>query len=217
MLWYTERAEGVNDMIKGLGTAFIGPILVLAALGTVLGASLGKTDLFNPATSAAQAEIMGDQSQLEIAQRQAEIAAQQEAAKLELERQAAINAEEQAFLQRGHDLALQQQQQAFERGMAWMEIQQLILLGVGVGAILVVTIAVAYYLYACGQARLLQAQRAERYRQAAPPERGQYTRQPVGVVPGKPFAPQDRQAAPLHQDQPGGNGRGPRVRMHDQG
>jgi len=216
MLWYTERAEGVNDMIKGLGTAFIGPILVLAILGTLLGASLGDTELFNPATSATQAKIMDAQSQLAIAQRQAEIVAEQEAAKLELEHQAAINAEEQSLLQRGHELALQQQQQAFDRGMAWMEIQQPILLGVGVGAILVVTIAVAYYLYACGQARLLQAQRAERYHQAASPERGQSIRPPVGVVPGKPTAPQDRRAIPLYQDQPGGNGRGPRVHSYVQ-
>lgn len=110
----------------------------MATLGIALGTLVGDTDLFNPATGAAQARSMDaqthihtTQAQLEIEQRRAEIVAQQAVDTLDLEHRAAIYeqvekrseaelhhykttlAEERAFLQRQYELQLQQQQQAF--------------------------------------------------------------------------------------------------------
>jgi len=218
-------------MYRGLATALVGTIAVLAMLGTALGASLGETDLLNPNTSASQARSTDvqtqaeiDQTSLEVERHSTEIAAQEAADALNLEHQAAlyeqeekrgelelnhyaaILAEEQASLQRQRNLELQQQQQAFDRTAAWMEVQQPILLGVGLGAILVVTIAAAYYLYTCGQAKLMQAMQNRAGRQV-----------PAGLVSGKPTTGAGWQATPSHQDQPGGNGRGPRVHSRSQG
>ena len=211
-------------MLKGLATAIIGAIVLLATLGIVLGALLGDTDLFSPATSAAQARSMDaqtqidtTQAQLEIGQRRAEIAAQQAADALDLEHRAAIYAEERVFLQRQYELQLQQQQQAFEREITMMEVRQIVLLGIGSGAILVITLAVAYYLYACGQANLSQVPQAEGRRRAAESEKEQHARQPASVISRQPTTAKDRRGTPSYQDQQGGNGREPRIRSRGQG
>ena len=85
----------------------------------------------------------------------------EERSQAELEHYKAQLAMERATLQHQNELQLQHQQQAFERQMALREIQQPILLGVGSGAILAITAAVAYYLYTCGQAKLAEVPRAE--------------------------------------------------------
>lgn len=223
-------------MLKGLGIAMVGSIIVLALLGIALGTSLSDADLLNPATSAAQARSMDAQThidtaqaQLEIEQRQTEIAAQQAADTLNLEHQAAMYEQieergeaelehykttlsmEQASLQRQQELQLQYQQQAFERKITVQEIQQLVLLGIGSGAILAITIAVAYYLYACAQAKLAQVPRAEDGRHpAAKP----HSKQPA---PRQPITPAGRQVTASFQNRPGGNGRGPRVHSRSRG
>jgi hypothetical protein len=229
-------------MLKGLGTALIGSILVLATLGIALGASLGDADLFNSTTSGAQARSMDAQTQvdtaraqLEIEQRRAEADAKQAADALDLEHLAAVYeqgekrgevdlhdyeatlAEERAFLQRQYELQLQQQQYAFEQEMAMKEVRQIVLLGVGSAATLAVTIAVAYYLYASGRAKRSQVPRAERRHRVVTPKKEQRARQPASVVARQPIIPQDRRVASSYQDQPGGDGRGARVYLHDQG
>lgn len=209
-------------MLKGLGTALIGSIIVLATLGIALGASLGDADLFNLATSAAQARSMDAQTQvdtaqaqLEIEQRRAEAAAQQAAAEkraeMELQHYEATLAEDRIFLQRQYELRLRQQQQAFEQEMAMKEVRQIVLLGVGSAAILAVTIAVAYYLYAEGQAKLSQVPRAEGRRRTAASEKEQRARQPASVGSRQPIIPEERRVTPSYQNQPGGDGRGSRV------
>jgi hypothetical protein len=227
-------------MLRGLATAVIGTILLLATLGIALGALLGDTELFNPATGAAQAKDMEAQTQLdmnraqlelerreeEIAGQQAaaeleleklqeEMAAQQEAAKLDLAHKAEIYrqaeergelemrhyettlAQEQAFLERQHKLQLQQRQQAFERELAMMELRQIILLGAGSGALVVATTAVAYDLYSRGKAL--------------------HAPQPASFVSRRRVIMGRDQVILQDQDQPGGDGRGPRVRTRGQG
>jgi len=217
-------------MFRGLGTALVGTIAMLAALGVALGASLGETDLLNPNTSASQARSTDaqtqaevDQASLEVERHSAEIAAQEAADALNLEHQAALYeqeeergalelehyeaalAEERAARQRQYELQLQQAQRTLEQEMVLAEMREIVLLGVGSGAILVVTIAAAYYLYTCGQAKLMQAMQNGAGRQV-----------PAGLVPGKPTTGTGWQATPSHQDQPGGNGRGPRVYSRSQ-
>jgi len=174
-------------------------------LGTALGASLGETDLFNPTTSAADAKNTEAQTQVDTERARLEIEQAKARGAAELDHYRAVSAAEEAALQRQHELELQQQQQAFERKMAWMEVQQSVLLGAGAGAITVLTIAAAYYLYTCGQAKLMQAMQNGAGRQV-----------PAGLVPGKPTTGTGWQATPAHQDQPGGNGRGPRVYSRSQ-
>ena len=193
-------------MYRGLATALVGTIAVLAMLGTALGASLGETDLFNPTTSAADAKNTEAQTQVDTERARLEIEQAKARGAAELDHYKAVSAAEEAALQRQHELELQQQQQAFERKMAWMEVQQSVLLGAGAGAITVLTIAAAYYLYTCGQAKLMQAMQNGAGRQV-----------PAGLVPGKPTTGTGWQATPAHQDQPGGNGRGPRVHSRSQG
>lgn len=232
----TFYRTGGENMLKGLGTALVGSIIVLTTLGVALGASLGETDIFNPTTSSAQAESMNAQvqidraeAQLEIEQHQAELAAQQAANALALEHQAAMYeqaeehgkaelrhyettlANERLALERQHELELQYQKQALERKGAMMEAQQPMLLGIGSGAILAITIAVAYYFYACAQAKLAQVPRAEDGRRpAAKP----HSKQPA---PRQPITPAGRQVMASFQNQPGGNGRGPRVHSRSRG
>ena len=217
-----------EDMLKGLGTALIGSILVLATLGIVLGASLSDADLFNPATSAAQARNMDAQTQvdtartqLEIEQRRVEAATQQAAAEkraeVELQQYEVTLDDERTFLQRQYELRLQQQQQAFEQEMAMKEVRQIVLLGIGSAAILAITIAVAYYLYTSGQAKLSQVPQAEGRRSAAMAEKEQRARQPASIVSRQPIILEDTRVTPSYQDQQGGDGRGSRVYLRDQG
>jgi hypothetical protein len=229
-------------MLKGLGIAMVGSIIVLALLGIALGTSLSDADLLNPATSAAQARSMDAQThidtaqaQLEIEQRQTEIAAQQTADTLNLEHQAAMYeqieergeaelehykttlAMARASLQHQQELQLQYQQQAFERKMAVQEIQQLVLLGIGSGAIIAVTVAVVYYLYTCGQAKLRQIPQAEGHRQTTGHNGKHHAQQPVCVTPRQPITPASRQMIVSLEDQEGGNGREPRVGLRSHG
>jgi hypothetical protein len=207
--------KGGEDMFRGLATAVIGGLIVLTALGLALGASLGETDLFNPATGAAQArsidaqtQMNTTQAQLEIEQHRAEIAAQQAADALALEHQSTVYAEERSFLERQHELELQQQQRAFEQEMAMMETRQVVYLGVGSVAILAVTIAVVYYLYACGRTKRLQEPQVAGRRQADKPDKQQRARQPTRAVSRQSIAAKDTGVTPARQDQQGGNGRG---------
>jgi flagellar motor protein MotB len=225
-------------MLKGLGTALVGSIMVLALLGIALGTSLSDTELLNPATSAAQArsvdartQLDTAQAQLEIEQQQAEITAQQAADTLDLKHQAAMYeqieerseaeiehhkemlAMEKASLQSQHELQLRHQQQAFERQVAMREIQQLILLGVGSGAILAVAVAVVYYLYACGQAKLAQVPRVQGRRQIAGSNGKYHAQQPAGVTPRQPVTPVSSQRMVSSEGSQGGNGRGPGVAL----
>ena len=192
-------------MYRGLATALVGTIAVLAMLGTALGASLGETDLFNPTTSAADAKNTEAQTQVDTERARLEIEQAKARGAAELDHYKAVSAAEEAALQRQHELELQQQQQAFERKMAWMEVQQSVLLGAGAGVITVLTIAAAYYLYTCGQAKLMQAMQNGAGRQV-----------PAGLVPGKPTTGTGWQATPSYQGQSGGNGRGPRVYSRSQ-
>jgi multidrug efflux pump subunit AcrA (membrane-fusion protein) len=227
-------------MLRGLGTALVGSVLVLTIVGVALGTLLGECDLLNPATSAAQARSMDTQTQidraeaqLETEQRQAEIAAQQAVDTLDLEHQAAMYehaekrgeadlehyetalAMERASLERQHELQLQHQQQAFEREMAMKEVRQIVFLGIGSGAMLAITIAVVYYLYACGQVKLSQAARAERDHHTAKPEGKHHARRPASGILRRPMIADGRPARASSQDPQGGNGRGPHVRLHD--
>ena len=222
-------------MYNGLGTALIGTIVVLTILGTALGAALSNTDLLNPTTRGADArktdvetQLVATRQAMDIGQYQAELSAEQEARELELEHQAAMNEQaeqrgeaelehyrttlemKQASLQRQHDLELQYKQRALERELAAMEVQRAIFLGIGLGAILAITIATVYYLYASAQAKLAQAPRAAGSRQAATHRGGAYAQSPIHVGPRGPTAPGGLWATPPGQYHQGGNGRGPR-------
>ena len=228
-------------MLKGLGTAMVGSITVLAMLGVALGGLLGETDLLNPNTSAAEArstdaqtQAAAEQAQLEVEQRRAEITARQaedalnrehqaalyeqeeERGKLELEHYEATLAEELASLQRQHELQLRQQRQAFEQEMILAETQNVMLLGIGSGAIIVAATAVAYYLYACGQAKLRQASRAEVSHRAAGLQRARHAPQPASLVSRKSITADVMREIASHQIHQGGDGRGPHVYSHSQ-
>ena len=222
-------------MYNGLGTALIGTIIVLTMFGTALGAALSNTDLLNPATRGAEATKTNVETQLDatrqaidIEQYQAEQSAQEMARKIELEHQAAINEQaeqrskaelehyktalemEQTSLQRQHELELEYKRRALEREMAAMEVQRAVFLGTGLGAILAIAIAAAYYLYACAQSKLAQVPRVTGSRQAAAYRGRAYTQPPIHVGPRGPTAPVGLWTTPPGQPHQGGNGRGPR-------
>ncbi len=182
-------------MFKGLATAFVAVIVVLAGLGITLGASPGGTEILNPT----QAETDRDQAQVEIE-------AQAAASALELDHQAAMYAKERAFLERQREQQLQQQQQAAEQKMAMTKVGQIVLVGTGAGAILVVAIAATYYLYACGQAKLLQASR-EQGRRVKEPKKARREQQPANVILTQPVTTNDEWVAPFIRQPQGGNGR----------
>ena len=179
-------------MFNGLARAFVAVIVVLAGLGITLGALLGNTEIFNPT-----------QADIDYAQAQVAIEAQEAASALELKHQAAVFAEEQAFLERQHEQQLRQQQQAAEQKMAVAKAGQIVLLGTGSGAIFVLAAAGTYYLYACGRARLLQASR-ERDRRA---EGSRRERETANDIPTQPVTMQDEWVPPFVQYSRGGNGK----------
>jgi len=158
--------------------------------------SLGDTEMLNPI----QAQIDHDQAQ-------AEIEAQEAANALELEHQAAMYAEERAFLERQHEQRLQQQQQAAEQKTAMTKVGYIVLIGAGAGAILAVAVAGTYYLYACGRAKLLQAAREEGGSRTEESRQEQRRQHPASVVLTQPMTTENEWVAPFIQSPPGGNGR----------
>ena len=231
----TSMGWGGESMYKGLGTALIGTIVVLTMFGTALGAALSNTDLLNPTTRGADAmktnvetQLAATRQAIDIGKYQDELFAEQMARKIELEHQAAMNEQaeqrseaelehyktalemEQASLQRQHELELQYKQRALEREMAAMEVQRAVFLGTGLGAILAVTIAAVYYLYACAQSKLAQVPRVTGSRQAAAYRGGAYAQPLFHVGPTGPAAPSGMCATPSGRHHQGGNGRGPR-------
>lgn len=221
-------------MYNGLGTALIGTIVVLTIFGIALGTALSNTDLLNPTTRGADArkadvetQLVATRQAMDIGQYQAELSAEQMARKLELEHQEAMNKQaeqrgeaelehykttlemEQASLQRQHELELEYKQRALEREMAAMEVQRAIFLGIGLGAILAITIAAVYYLYVCAQSKLTQVPRVTGSRQAAAHRGGAYAQPPIHVGPTGYTTPGGAWATPPGQHHQGGNGRGP--------
>ena len=166
-------------MLKGLASAMIGTIAILAVLGILVGADLDDIEILNPTTSAAGARSVDAhthielaESKLEIEQRRAEGDAKRAADALDLEHQAmlyaqeekrgqvelehhkAILAEELAFRRKKQKIKLRQEQEAFERQEAMKEIRLIVVLGVGSGVAVAIALATTYYLYASARARL---------------------------------------------------------------
>ena len=182
-------------MFKGLAAAFVAIIIVLAGLGITLGVSLGDIDVLNPT-----------QAQIDYEQAQVELEAQEVANTLDLEHQAAVYAEEQAFLKRQHEQQLQQQQRAAEQKMTIAKAGQIVLLGTGSGAILVLAVAGTYYLYACGRAKLLQASREQGLR-IEKPKQERREKQPANIILTQPITTNDEWVSSLVPQPQGGNGR----------
>ena len=219
-------------MLKGLGTALVGSIAILTLVGTVMGLLLSDTDIVNPATSGAAArqvdaetEVNRALAHVEIEERRTAIALQKAQNLLDLGHQARTQAQEEKYneLMLGdqraalqHQVAMdrQQQEQAFKQEMALNEVRQFVVLGVGSGAILSITIVLAYYLYACGRAKLAQIPRAEHDRSAGGSNGRHRARNLATATPRSPQTPRGVEVVIPRRREDGGNGRGPRVHEH---
>jgi len=227
-------------MLRGLATAVIGTILLLATLGIALGALLGDTELFNPATGAAQAKDMEAQTQLdmdraqlqleqrqeeiaaqkatielELEQRREEIAAQQEAAELDWAHRAELykQAEKRGELELRHYETTLAQEQAFLERQHKLQLQQR---QQGFERELAMMELRQIILLGAASGALVVATTAVAYHLYS---RGKalHAPQPASFVSRHPVVMGRDQVIPQDQDKQRGDGRGPRVRMRGQG